>query len=187
MPLSSTADSVNSRPLESHQSRPHYEQQAYLLSCPPSGPTSLTPALSAYQTINYLRKSALSKLRGLQHSRSARDLGSKPGSWVCRHRSSKNSIDRGPSSVSIGERVAAGLPPRPLNYATRTTRRAVEPPPYKRRALANALDAEFQHILTAKSVTRAEPAVGSPVRPAGQSSRRGSGFTDETDGSGSPD
>ena len=60
-----------------------------------------------------VRKSALGKLRGLQHSGSVRDLGSKAGDWVRRHRSSKKeSVDAGPKGVSIGEPVPTELPPR---------------------------------------------------------------------------
>ncbi|KAG9251659.1 uncharacterized protein F5Z01DRAFT_727838 [Emericellopsis atlantica] len=63
------------------------------------------------------RKSTLGRLRGLQHSGSVRDLGSKAGDWVRRHRSShksRDSVGSGPKGVMISEPVPTELPPRAL-------------------------------------------------------------------------
>lgn len=62
-----------------------------------------------------LRRSAMGKLRGLQHTGSVRELGSKAGGWVRRHRSVRNhESDTTIRGINIGEPVATELPPRAL-------------------------------------------------------------------------
>ncbi|KAI6778740.1 uncharacterized protein J7T54_000774 [Emericellopsis cladophorae] len=84
---------------------------------PPGGRSTPTENKWPSNNQGIARKSTFGRFRGLQHSGSVRDLGSKAGDWVRRHRSSHKSHDSvgsGPKGVMISEPVPTELPPRAL-------------------------------------------------------------------------
>ncbi len=102
--------------------------QSNVMGTIPEGTTTWKPDSPAPQA-NSIRK-GLQQLRG--GSGSVRQLGSKAGDWVRRHRSGLSrdpANNAGPKGVNIGDPVATGLPPRAMVLANQKRANGTASPP----------------------------------------------------------
>lgn len=153
------------------------------------GDRSTTPEGKWDDRKGSVRKSALGKLRGLQHSGSVRDLGSKAGDWVRRHRAGKSSqnVDAGPKGVSIGEPVPTELPPRAAELRNEHYENGGRASPIQNEG-RSPTPLMFRSNTPGQLSPPLDPTelAVSPMSPPGPSPRRASGDSEGTDESNSP-